>query len=195
MKRSGDPVIGGSGDRNQNLTTEDSGERIIRSSEIPTPVILSEQESCIAGRRRVEGSRGSVTNKGRVREFSRECLYAVSRCDAFSGFLRLTSQDRLFDSAPISRVSESQSTRSAQDDSGRGNRLRKHSLPVPGAFQRVANHARDICQLLLATLREIFDENAYERFLSRTGAGRSAASYWAFVRDREAATATRPRCC
>ena len=47
-------------------------------NQIPTPVILSEQESRAAGLRRVEGSRGCVTNKGRVREFSRERLYTVS---------------------------------------------------------------------------------------------------------------------
>jgi hypothetical protein len=208
MKRSGDPrqagtgrVIGRSGDRKQNLTTEarrhgeESGKRIIRLSEIPTPVILTEQESRIAGRRRVEGPRGCVTNKGRVREFSRECLYAVSRCEAFSGFLRLTSQDRLFDSAPISCVTESQSTRSVQDDSGRGDRLRKHSLRTPGALRRVANHARDICQLLLTTLREIFDENAYERFLRRGQISRSGASYRAFLLEREEGIARKPRCC
>src|SRR5262249_28824785 len=105
MNRSGDRVIGRSGDRNENLTTSTSCAPIALEVQTrnSTSVILSEQESCIAGRRRVEGSRGSVTNKGRVREFFRECLYAVSRCEAFSGS---------FDSAPISRVKENQSTRS-----------------------------------------------------------------------------------
>ena len=46
-----------------------------------------------------------------------------------------------------------------------------------------------------ASLREIFDENAYERFLARTQSSRSAASYGQFLREREAATARKPRCC
>ncbi len=48
---------------------------------------------------------------------------------------------------------------------------------------------------LLAALREIFDENAYERFLVRTQALRSIASYRKFLREREAEIARKPRCC
>jgi len=51
------------------------------------------------------------------------------------------------------------------------------------------------CQVFLAALREIFDENAYERFLARTQDTRSARSYRAFLRERENATAQKPRCC
>lgn len=54
---------------------------------------------------------------------------------------------------------------------------------------------RSFFQLLLATLREIFDENAYQRFLARTGSTVSIQSYREFQREREAATATRPKCC
>lgn len=50
-------------------------------------------------------------------------------------------------------------------------------------------------KVLLATLREIFDENAYQRFLVRTGKLSSAESYGAFMREREAGMARRPRCC
>lgn len=46
-----------------------------------------------------------------------------------------------------------------------------------------------------ATLREIFDESAYDRFLQRTGAIHSTESYRAFMRDRESAMAQMPRCC
>jgi hypothetical protein len=49
--------------------------------------------------------------------------------------------------------------------------------------------------LLLAALREIFDENAYQRFLVRTGSKASAASYREFQRERETALATRVKCC
>ena len=48
---------------------------------------------------------------------------------------------------------------------------------------------------LLATLREIFDESAYDRFLLRTNAGRSIASYRDFTRERDSAMLKRPRCC
>jgi hypothetical protein len=46
-----------------------------------------------------------------------------------------------------------------------------------------------------ATLREIFDENAYDRFLLRTQEARSVDSYRKFMREREAGMAKRPRCC
>ncbi len=50
-------------------------------------------------------------------------------------------------------------------------------------------------QLLLAALREIFDESAYQRFLAREGAAASPGSYAAFLREHEATKARRPRCC
>jgi hypothetical protein len=49
--------------------------------------------------------------------------------------------------------------------------------------------------LIHAALREIFDESAYDRFLLRTSASRSVASYRDFMRDRETAMAKKPRCC
>jgi hypothetical protein len=48
---------------------------------------------------------------------------------------------------------------------------------------------------LRAALREIFDESAYDRFLLRTHASRSVASYRAFTRERDAALLKKPRCC
>jgi hypothetical protein len=52
-----------------------------------------------------------------------------------------------------------------------------------------------LVEIVLAVLREIFDESAYARFLARTGTVRSAASYRRFLCDREEAVARRPRCC
>jgi hypothetical protein len=49
--------------------------------------------------------------------------------------------------------------------------------------------------IIRATLREIFDESAYERFLLRTHASRSIASYRAFICERDAALVKKPRCC
>jgi hypothetical protein len=52
-----------------------------------------------------------------------------------------------------------------------------------------------VWELIRAMLREIFDESAYDRFLSRTGNERSVASYRAFTRERESSLARKPRCC
>ena len=52
-----------------------------------------------------------------------------------------------------------------------------------------------VLQTIRATLREIFDESAYDRFLLRTHASRSIASYREFTRERDAAMLKKPRCC
>jgi hypothetical protein len=49
--------------------------------------------------------------------------------------------------------------------------------------------------LLVAALREIFDESAYTRFLSRTQTESSREAYAAFCQECNAARARRPRCC
>jgi hypothetical protein len=56
-------------------------------------------------------------------------------------------------------------------------------------------YVRNFFQMLLAMLREIFDENAYQRFLLRTGSVASVQSYRDFQREREALVATRVKCC
>jgi len=54
---------------------------------------------------------------------------------------------------------------------------------------------RKIVQLVMACLREIFDESAYARFLARNRMASSRAAYAAFLRENETARARRPRCC
>lgn len=49
--------------------------------------------------------------------------------------------------------------------------------------------------LVLTTLREIFDERAYDRYLVRTGFEQGRESYGMFIAEREAMAATKPRCC
>ena len=49
--------------------------------------------------------------------------------------------------------------------------------------------------LLLAVLREIFDESAYERFLARHQLPSSAAAYSRFCHECDYNRARRPRCC
>jgi hypothetical protein len=50
-------------------------------------------------------------------------------------------------------------------------------------------------ELLAATIREIFDENAYARYLVRTGMRASRESYAGFLAERRAAEQGRVRCC
>lgn len=57
------------------------------------------------------------------------------------------------------------------------------------------NYTLSFVRILLATLREIFDENAYQRFLVRTGNVVSVQSYREFQREREVLIANRPKCC
>jgi hypothetical protein len=52
-----------------------------------------------------------------------------------------------------------------------------------------------ILNILLATLREIFDESAYSRYLARTASQPSRASYAAFLDEKRAADLRRVRCC
>jgi len=59
---------------------------------------------------------------------------------------------------------------------------------APAIFRRVT-------QTLRAVVREIFDESAYDRFLLRTNASRTIASYRDFTRERDAAMLKKPRCC
>jgi hypothetical protein len=50
-------------------------------------------------------------------------------------------------------------------------------------------------RLLFCTLREIFDESAYARFLARDGMASSPSAYAAFLREQEGIKARRPKCC
>ena len=57
------------------------------------------------------------------------------------------------------------------------------------------NRLTKAIRIMLATLREIFDEAAYTRFLARTRMQSSPTAYAAFWREREANQQRRPRCC
>jgi len=52
-----------------------------------------------------------------------------------------------------------------------------------------------VARILLATLREIFDETAYARFLRRTHRESSADAYAAFWQERESIHVRQPKCC
>jgi len=54
---------------------------------------------------------------------------------------------------------------------------------------------RELFGLIVAVLREIFDESAYQRFLDRGQLQSSASAYAIFLRENEQAKSRRPRCC
>jgi hypothetical protein len=54
---------------------------------------------------------------------------------------------------------------------------------------------RKLFILLRSTLREIFDESAYTRFLERRGLASSREAYAEFLREGQAVRERRPRCC
>jgi hypothetical protein len=49
--------------------------------------------------------------------------------------------------------------------------------------------------MVLAVLREIFDEAAYARFLERERAAPSREAYARFLQEQAATRVARPRCC
>lgn len=56
-------------------------------------------------------------------------------------------------------------------------------------------HIAQLIGVVWATLREIFDESAYERYLARNQVRSSVGAYASFRREHELAKARRPRCC
>ena len=54
-------------------------------------------------------------------------------------------------------------------------------------------HLRGFAALLAATLKEIFDETAYARFLARKAKAPSAEAYAEFVQEKHSAPVR--RCC
>jgi hypothetical protein len=54
---------------------------------------------------------------------------------------------------------------------------------------------RELLGLIVAVLREIFDESAYQRFLDRNHRQTSASAYAIFLRENEQLKSRKPRCC
>ncbi len=62
-------------------------------------------------------------------------------------------------------------------------------------MRSVSRILREFFRTLAATLREIFDEAAYARFLNRAGLVSSSESYAEFRREFEEVKMRRPKCC
>jgi len=54
---------------------------------------------------------------------------------------------------------------------------------------------RHFYAVVLAAMREIFDESAYARFLAEEGLAPSRRAYQLFLRESAAQRQRRPRCC
>jgi hypothetical protein len=54
---------------------------------------------------------------------------------------------------------------------------------------------RHAASLIFSAVREIFDESAYDRFLSRHSLRATRSSYLAFLQEQELTRSRRPRCC
>jgi hypothetical protein len=54
---------------------------------------------------------------------------------------------------------------------------------------------REAINVVLAALREIFDESAYRRFLERKRMVSSREAYAEFLQEHELLRARQPRCC
>lgn len=76
-----------------------------------------------------------------------------------------------------------------------GDRKKQLFTKSQGYWGKSINLVQNAWNVLCATLAEIFDESSYERFLERTLSSRSKESYRDFMREREAVSARRPRCC
>ena len=72
---------------------------------------------------------------------------------------------------------------------------REGPAATAGITQVVASGLVRVLQLLMATAREIFDENAYARFLARHSLQPSRASYLQFLDETSRTRERRPRCC
>lgn len=66
---------------------------------------------------------------------------------------------------------------------------------IAGARRRIYVAVRGTFQVLVAVIREVFDESPYERYLAHTRKARSVASYRAFLQEQERRIAQKPRCC
>lgn len=54
---------------------------------------------------------------------------------------------------------------------------------------------REMVNVVVAMVREIFDESAYSRFLERKQMVSSCKAYAQFAQEHELLRARRPRCC
>jgi len=60
---------------------------------------------------------------------------------------------------------------------------------------RAGKTMREASRVVMMALREIFDENAYARFLASHGMANSREAYAHYLRETNGVRERRPRCC
>src|ERR1700738_1229471 len=95
------------------------------------------------------------------------------------------------------QVGRDQRSAVRDDEAGHGGASMKvESLPGCARVDRRGRLSlRELFGLIVAVLREIFDESAYERFLDRRRLESSPNAYAIFRQENEQAKSRRPRCC
>jgi len=68
-------------------------------------------------------------------------------------------------------------------------------MKVNPAIRQLGHSLARSLAIIRATLKEIFEESAYARFLERRGIASSREAYATFLRETEATRVRRPRCC
>jgi hypothetical protein len=173
MKRSGDLVIGRSGDLKSALTAEPR-----RRGEKPCQDFTTET------RRHGEGSGDRAIARDRV--IGKDaCICLPERAGAHAG----APNTRVFRVVGWSHATARR-------------RIPATTVPehaVSGSSHKTlrdfVQRFRKAIRTLRAALREIFDESAYDRFLLRNNAAPSISSYRAFISERDSAMQKKPRCC
>jgi hypothetical protein len=193
MKASGDLVIGRSGDRKNKFTVET---RSRGEDKKPTTEALRLGER--SGDRDIGKSGNREIGRGANNCHELKISNTAGTCRSERVEAHATPSRR----NPTKIIPEQSASGSVHDTL---NNVTAAGLYHGTAFSRAAKGKntwasaspllRRILQTIRATLREIFDESAYDRFLLRTGTRRTPASYRAFTSERDATMLKKPRCC
>ena len=71
----------------------------------------------------------------------------------------------------------------------------REAAPYKTSLTKLADALQRSSVIAGATLREIFDENAYARFLRRHSLSASVTSYAQFLEENKVERERRPKCC
>ena len=104
---------------------------------------------------------------------------------------RRADRDGCDDSAGVAIPMAGSTFRAKASD---GERIAVRAQPFCGGGAGMTR-MKQILDVLVATLREIFDESAYARFLATHRLHSDRSSYAAFLREQAGTKARRPRCC
>jgi hypothetical protein len=200
MKRSGDLVIWGSGDRKVEFTAET---RSRGEHQKPTTEARTHGEGSgdrVIARDRVIGKAACNCHPERVGAYATASRriptmpvpeYAASGSSYEAANLTAETWRRGENQKPTTEA-----RRHGESDGSDG--FPNHPITCDHPITRFPSAPALISKTirtLLAAIREIFDESAYDRFLLRTHGSRSIASYREFTRERDGAVLKKPRCC